>query len=91
MEDIIMTNPLLQGVVMFGRERNQVGILVEPRLGHAVDVFDDEAVALFKNNIWFVASFSRGLIVEISTDRDTGPRSRKRTRLHLHSVEYSKK
>ncbi|KAH7890602.1 putative nonribosomal peptide synthetase [Phlebopus sp. FC_14] len=31
MESIITSSPILQGAVMFGRERNQVGILVEPR------------------------------------------------------------
>ena len=48
MENIIISSPLLQGVVMFGRERNQVGVLVEPRPEHAVDVLDENAVAEFR-------------------------------------------
>lgn len=54
MEGIIITSLLLQGVVMFGRERYQVGVLVEPRPEHAVDVMDDNAVAAFKAAIWSV-------------------------------------
>ncbi|KAF9238227.1 acetyl-CoA synthetase-like protein [Melanogaster broomeanus] len=52
MEGIIGSSPLLQGTVMFGRERNQVGILVEPRLEHVVDIRDDKAIAEFRNKIW---------------------------------------
>ena len=56
MEGIIMGSPLLQGAVIFGRERNQVGILVEPRPKHTVDVLDENAVASFRNEIWSVFS-----------------------------------
>ncbi|KAF9238232.1 putative nonribosomal peptide synthetase, partial [Melanogaster broomeanus] len=52
MEGIIGSSPLLQGTVMFGRERNQVGILVEPRAEHVVDIRDDTAIAQFRNKIW---------------------------------------
>jgi long-subunit acyl-CoA synthetase (AMP-forming) len=58
MEGIIIGSPLLQGAVMFGRERNQVGVLVEPRPEHAVDVLDENAVAAFRNEIWSVFSRS---------------------------------
>ena len=54
MEGIIVTSPFVQGVIMFGRERNQVGVLVEPCPEHAVDVLDDNAVTAFKDQIWFV-------------------------------------
>ena len=54
MEGIITTSPLLQGAVMFGRGRNQAGVLVEPCCEHAVDMLDDNAVAAFRNEIWFV-------------------------------------
>ena len=56
MEGIIITSPLLRGVVMFGRERNRVGVLMEPRPEHVVDVLDDNAVAAFRNEIWSVFS-----------------------------------
>ncbi|KAF8555340.1 putative nonribosomal peptide synthetase [Imleria badia] len=52
MESIIASSPLVQGVVMFGRERNQVGVLLEPRPEHAIDVSDEKAVAEFRNQIW---------------------------------------
>ncbi|KAF8546313.1 acetyl-CoA synthetase-like protein, partial [Imleria badia] len=53
MEGIITACPLLQGVVMFGGGRNQVGVLVEPRPEHAVNVpVDENTVATFRNVIW---------------------------------------
>lgn len=58
MESVIASSPLVQGVVMFGRERNQVGILIEPR--QAVDVDDEKAVAEFRNQIWYVLHVSLG-------------------------------
>lgn len=55
MEGIIGSSPLVRGVLMFGRERNQVGIIVEPRREHAVDIQDDNALAEFRNKIWCVS------------------------------------
>ncbi|KAI9458226.1 acetyl-CoA synthetase-like protein [Boletus coccyginus] len=52
MEGIIIASPLIQGVVVFGRGRSQVGILVEPSPEHVVDILDNNAVAAFKNEIW---------------------------------------
>ncbi|KAF8436597.1 putative nonribosomal peptide synthetase [Boletus edulis BED1] len=52
MESIIGSSSLVQGVVMFGRERNQVGVLIEPRSEHPIDVNDEKAVADFRNQIW---------------------------------------
>ncbi|KAF8129526.1 acetyl-CoA synthetase-like protein [Boletus edulis] len=52
MEGVIGSSSLVQGVVMFGRERNQVGVLIEPRPEHALDVNDEKAVAEFRNQIW---------------------------------------
>lgn len=54
MEAIINSSPLLQGAVVFGRERNQIGVLVEPRTEHLVDTGDDGAVVAFRNKIWYV-------------------------------------
>jgi long-subunit acyl-CoA synthetase (AMP-forming) len=51
-ETIINSSPLLKGSVMFGRERNQAGILVEPHPEHAIDVNDEKAVVEFRNEIW---------------------------------------
>ncbi|KAF9223042.1 putative aminoadipate reductase [Gyrodon lividus] len=52
MEGIVASSLLLDGAVMFGRERTQVGILIEPRPEHVVDIQDDQAVAEFRNKIW---------------------------------------
>ncbi|KAJ7656866.1 putative aminoadipate reductase [Mycena polygramma] len=52
MEDIMMASPLIAGAVMFGRERNQVGVLIEPSPHHQVDTEDDHQVAKFRNLIW---------------------------------------
>jgi len=58
MEGIIIASPLIQGVVVFGRGRSQVGVLVEPSPEH-VDILDNNTVAAFRNEIWSVfADFS---------------------------------
>ena len=62
MEGIIGSSPFVQGVLMFGRERNQVGVLVEPRPEHVVDIQDDNAIAEFRNKIWYVSRLSLGVI-----------------------------
>ena len=92
MEGIIMGSPLLQGAVIFGRERNQVGILVESRPKHAVDVLDENAVASFRNEIWSV--FSRFMWDDNYRNADrriTGQSTRKQTGLRLHSLGYSRR
>ncbi|KIJ59312.1 hypothetical protein HYDPIDRAFT_33310 [Hydnomerulius pinastri MD-312] len=52
MENLIGSSPLIMGAVMFGRQRNQVGILIEPRPEYAVDTQDEKAVSEFRNQIW---------------------------------------
>ena len=52
MEGVIMSSALVQGAVMFGRERNQVGVLLEPAPAHAIDPADEIALARFRNAIW---------------------------------------
>ncbi|EGN93427.1 hypothetical protein SERLA73DRAFT_115874 [Serpula lacrymans var. lacrymans S7.3] len=52
MENIIASSPVVGGTVMFGRARNHVGILVEPRQGFHVDVEDSKQLAVFRNKIW---------------------------------------
>jgi acyl-coenzyme A synthetase/AMP-(fatty) acid ligase len=49
MENIIMSSPLVSGALIFGRGRNQVGVLLEPR----PDVQVDDLVE-FRNKIWCV-------------------------------------
>ncbi|KAF8438365.1 putative aminoadipate reductase [Boletus edulis BED1] len=52
METVIGANPILSGVCMFGRGRNQTGVLVEPRPEYTIDVTNDEQVTEFRNKIW---------------------------------------
>lgn len=47
MENVIMSSPLVNGVVMFGRQRNQVGVLIEPRA-----FADSNDVTSLRNKIW---------------------------------------
>ena len=42
------------GTVMFGRARNQPGILIEPKPIYAIDIEDSSQVAQFRNLIWCV-------------------------------------
>ncbi|KAJ3821631.1 putative aminoadipate reductase [Lentinula raphanica] len=58
MESIIAATSLIQGVVMFGRERDQTGILVEPSPAHKVDVKDPAQISAFRNSIWHVISLN---------------------------------
>ncbi|KAG1835812.1 putative aminoadipate reductase [Suillus subalutaceus] len=52
MESIICANPYVNGTVIFGRGRNQVGILIEPRVGCEIDVDDEKHLAEFRNRVW---------------------------------------
>lgn len=52
MENVIKSSGLAQDVVMFGRERNQTGILIEPRPSEVINVDDLDQVATFRNKIW---------------------------------------
>lgn len=52
MESIIGANQYVNGTVMFGRERNQVGILIEPKPGYEIEVDDEEQLAGFRNRVW---------------------------------------
>ncbi|KAL1710425.1 hypothetical protein EV121DRAFT_192955 [Schizophyllum commune] len=51
-EGLILTSPLVAAAVMFGRGKDEAGILIEPSAGHRIDVKDDVQVAAFRNAIW---------------------------------------
>ena len=51
-EAYIRSSPLVHGCVMFGREREQPGIVIEPQPEHAVDPNDEAALVAFRNKIW---------------------------------------
>ncbi|KAG1819054.1 uncharacterized protein BJ212DRAFT_1567944 [Suillus subaureus] len=52
MECIIGTNPYVNGAVIFGRGRSHVGVLIEPRAGHEIDINDEVRVSEFRNRVW---------------------------------------
>ncbi|GJE98682.1 putative NRPS-like protein biosynthetic cluster [Phanerochaete sordida] len=51
-EAYVTSSPFVYGCVMFGREREQPGILIEPRAEHVVDPSDENALVTFRNKIW---------------------------------------
>ncbi|KII84556.1 hypothetical protein PLICRDRAFT_117723 [Plicaturopsis crispa FD-325 SS-3] len=51
MEAVIRSSPLVEEAVMFGREHNQVGVIVEPH-NYEVDPADEKQLAEFRNKIW---------------------------------------
>ncbi|KAF8054252.1 putative aminoadipate reductase [Lyophyllum atratum] len=54
MEDIVMSSPYVMGTVMFGREHDQPGILIEPKAEHAIDITDQAQLADLRNKLWSV-------------------------------------
>ncbi|KAL1658229.1 male sterility protein-domain-containing protein [Schizophyllum commune] len=51
-EGVVLTSPLVAAAVMFGRGRDEAGILIELAPAHQVDVDDDTAVAAYRNAVW---------------------------------------
>ncbi|KAF8578531.1 acetyl-CoA synthetase-like protein [Ramaria rubella] len=51
-EEIIAMNPLVQFAVMFGRGRDQNGILLQPAKGHEIDPGNEVTLAQFRNDVW---------------------------------------
>lgn len=47
LENVIMSSPLVRGLVIFGAGRSQVGVLIEPAPGVAVEDVGD-----LKNRLW---------------------------------------
>ena len=41
------------GNVMFGREHDQPGILIEPQHNHAIDINDAKQISELRNKLWF--------------------------------------
>lgn len=44
----------VNGAIMFGREHNQAGILIEPSPSNAIDVGNLEQVINLRNKLWCV-------------------------------------
>ncbi|KAG5649393.1 hypothetical protein H0H81_004129, partial [Sphagnurus paluster] len=52
MEDVVISSPIVQGVIIFGRERDQTGILIEPKTGYEIDTKDNGQLAELRNKLW---------------------------------------
>ncbi|KAJ6483120.1 putative aminoadipate reductase [Mycena sanguinolenta] len=52
MEDIVLSSPNIAGAVMFGWERDQTGILIEPIPALRIDINNAVEVAQLRNKIW---------------------------------------
>ncbi|KAF8956587.1 acetyl-CoA synthetase-like protein [Flammula alnicola] len=52
MEDILMSSPYIMGVTMFGRERDQAGVLIELKPPHAIDVNNESQLVNIRNTLW---------------------------------------
>jgi len=47
----------VQGTVLFGRDHDQIGVLIEPRPGQEIDVNDEKQLAEMRNKLWCVKTF----------------------------------
>ncbi|KAH8103378.1 hypothetical protein BXZ70DRAFT_1055180, partial [Cristinia sonorae] len=51
-ENYLYTRPMLQGAVMFGRARNEPGVLLEPSPDYSFDPNDQVKLEEFRNKVW---------------------------------------
>ncbi|KAF9067908.1 hypothetical protein BDP27DRAFT_1327979 [Rhodocollybia butyracea] len=65
-EDKVGHSPLLRAVIMFGRERDQPGVLVEPSPENRVDIDDPAQLSAFRNKIWPVIEEGNKLLPAFS-------------------------
>ncbi|KIK64221.1 hypothetical protein GYMLUDRAFT_40511 [Collybiopsis luxurians FD-317 M1] len=52
MEAVISASPMLSGAIIFGRQRDQPGVLVEALPAYHINVKSDEEVSKFRNMLW---------------------------------------
>ncbi|KIK55529.1 hypothetical protein GYMLUDRAFT_837603 [Collybiopsis luxurians FD-317 M1] len=65
-EEFVSKSPCIIGAVMFGRQRDQPGVLLEPSAEHQIDVKDESQVAAFRNKIWPVIEEANKLMPTFS-------------------------
>jgi long-subunit acyl-CoA synthetase (AMP-forming) len=51
-EGTLLAHSSVRGAVMFGRERNQAGLLLEPAEHDEIDPTNETALAAYRNEIW---------------------------------------
>ncbi|KAL1718570.1 hypothetical protein EV715DRAFT_291179 [Schizophyllum commune] len=105
MEGVIVTSPMIRTAIMFGRGRDEAGILVEPVPNHQIDVDDDVQVAAFRNAIWpIIEEANRGApaysrifkeLILVTRDNKPLPRTEKgtvmrRLALQMYQEEINK-
>ena len=76
------------GALMFGRQREQAGILIEPTAEYAFDPSYEALVVEFRNRIWQVHAPAHR---NSANTRCVGPLSRMPTPSRLNSAEYSRR
>ena len=64
-EGIITASPVVAGAVVFGRGKNQCGLLVEPRPENAIDPNDESSLIAFRNQIWYDSTMLRGSLKKL--------------------------
>lgn len=79
-------DPLVSGCVMFGREREQPGLIIEPKA--PFDPADSAALVDFRNKIWYV---DWPLITITVNKRIPGLEFRRRTSSRQPSPRSSKR
>ncbi|KAH9475908.1 putative NRPS-like protein biosynthetic cluster [Psilocybe cubensis] len=52
MENILMSSPYIMGTVMFGRDREQAGVLVELKPAFAIDPSNEKELIKMRNTLW---------------------------------------
>lgn len=51
-ESFLSTRPMIRGAIMFGRERSEPGVLLEPAPEQYFNPEDSKKLADFRNQVW---------------------------------------
>ncbi|KAJ3740205.1 acetyl-CoA synthetase-like protein [Lentinula detonsa] len=62
MENSLLMSALIQGVVMFGRQRDQPGVLIEPSPSNEINVDDPKQVSTYRNKVWSIIEEANRLV-----------------------------
>jgi hypothetical protein len=54
MQEAIMIDPRVKGAIMFGRDRDRPGVIIEPSAEVKVDLNDEKNVVQLRNELWYV-------------------------------------
>ncbi|KAE9392424.1 acetyl-CoA synthetase-like protein [Gymnopus androsaceus JB14] len=65
-EECVNKSPLITAVVMFGRQRDQPGVLLEPSSGNEVGMNDQAQVSDFRNKLWPIIEEANRLVPAFS-------------------------